>query len=555
MIAIRLVIVIILFLSISTILYLPEAKTAVAMGPVVNQIGLTASLRYDGIAPQSISLTAGKDVLAGMSVQGSTVGAIGPWTTFPSIRVGVDNYVSGLVAGRTYWWRIIGLGDAKLSDTLRVTQPDPASLTGTLSLDSKTAYLSWTNTAHYGGAIAFVSYDVRETHDGLIATITSNSTTHYNVTGLPAGRDLDYYILTNDKCGPCAGNTETSTYSSDFRASTPQDYTPTIRVDKYAVDIGKNLPFMFTCEPPVNGDAFTTTWDYGDGSFSTDQITSSHTYSKVGNFQVTCRAFDTSIDGLPNGSASLTVHVNANPTIDRPTSQPRDADKGQTVVFTTHTSGGMTPYSYNWTLPVGCLSHNATSVSCDNVPVGAVNVIVTVKDFAGVSVNSAPLNFHVSLPPSIIGLTASKTSLKTGDTTSLIVTSQDGSGPFQYSYTGLPGGCSSLNSTVLSCTPNVAGIFNVVAEIVDEAGVHVTSSPLVLTVSSSTSSGSGPGGGNGAGSPSGASSSTGIGSVSSLPVIIILALAIVIAGVLVLKRGSIARVFRFSKRCSIWNRI
>jgi hypothetical protein len=51
-----------------------------------------------------------------------------------------------------------------------------------------------------------------------------------------------------------------------------------------------------------------------------------------------------------------------------------------------------------------------------------------------------------------------------------------GTGPLTFSYTGLPSGCISSNTSNLLCTPSASGDYTLVVTVLDEAGARVSSS-------------------------------------------------------------------------------
>jgi PKD repeat protein len=61
-------------------------------------------------------------------------------------------------------------------------------------------------------------------------------------------------------------------------------------------------------------------------------------------------------------------------------------------------------------------------------------------------------------------------------------TAAGGTPPYTYSWNGLPWGCRSANTPGLSCTPIVAGTYNVSVTVTDAAASTVTSASQVVTV-------------------------------------------------------------------------
>ncbi len=84
-------------------------------------------------------------------------------------------------------------------------------------------------------------------------------------------------------------------------------------------------------------------------------------------------------------------------------------------------------------------------------------------------------------PPSIFGFFASPEEFFEGGSTSLIVSAYS-QWPITYTYSGLPPGCVSANTSFLSCTPTAPGFFNVTVSLVDTSTPVPASSSTDLLV-------------------------------------------------------------------------
>lgn len=92
--------------------------------------------------------------------------------------------------------------------------------------------------------------------------------------------------------------------------------------------------------------------------------------------------------------------------------------------------------------------------------------------FPGSGLGRAAFSPAAGTPPTIFSFTASPSTFFQGASTTLSVSASSAfSDPLAYSYTGLPAGCASLNSSSLPCTPTVGGAFNVTVEVTD-TGTH-----------------------------------------------------------------------------------
>jgi hypothetical protein len=76
----------------------------------------------------------------------------------------------------------------------------------------------------------------------------------------------------------------------------------------------------------------------------------------------------------------------------------------------------------------------------------------------------------VGTAPSITAFTASPASLNAGEKITFVVVTSGGDRPLSYSYTNLPTGCLSANSTSLSCYPTSSGNYRVIVTVTERGG-------------------------------------------------------------------------------------
>ncbi len=177
-----------------------------------------------------------------------------------------------------------------------------------------------------------------------------------------------------------------------------------------------------------------------------------------------------------SGSGPLAVHG--------PAASPSTLDLGQSLTMSLSISGGHPAYVMAWSgLPTGCTNASVTSITCTPTATGIFHVNATVRDAVGDVVSVGPASIFVDPAPVISSFTAAPNPVNQGSATTLSVTASGGTPPLTYSYTGLPGGCSSSNVATLVCTPSVSGTFTVTAAVTDAAADSVTRT-LSLTVSS-----------------------------------------------------------------------
>jgi len=147
---------------------------------------------------------------------------------------------------------------------------------------------------------------------------------------------------------------------------------------------------------------------------------------------------------------------------------------GQAVSFTVHAFGGSPPYQYTWTgLPFGCSSVNATNVTCllskGQNPGPTISVYVLVVDASGGEAQSSVSAVPIA-PVLKVDLVLSSYSIAVNSSITLTAKTTGGVGGFFYSYSGLPPGCPSTNSSLWSCRPTAPGPYSISVTVTDALG-------------------------------------------------------------------------------------
>jgi YVTN family beta-propeller protein len=120
--------------------------------------------------------------------------------------------------------------------------------------------------------------------------------------------------------------------------------------------------------------------------------------------------------------------------------------------------------------------------SCVATGSGRYNVTFTVQDEGGYSVWSS-VQIIIGAIPSVLTPSASPRSVDVGqNVTFTSATPTWGVGPYNYSWSGLPTGCSILATPTGNCTPWSPGTFRVTVTVRDSNGYWATSSALPFTV-------------------------------------------------------------------------
>ncbi|MGA8537380.1 MAG: kelch repeat-containing protein [Thermoplasmata archaeon] len=163
------------------------------------------------------------------------------------------------------------------------------------------------------------------------------------------------------------------------------------------------------------------------------------------------------------------------------TSSPDVSDVGLPITLHVSTANGNGTLSYSYIdLPHGCLTSNASSLTCTPATAGTYSVGVVVTDTADQQA-SAQLTLTVNMVPSITTFQASPNTTNVGNRTLLEAVVTGGTGSYSYQYTGLPPGCLSQTVPTLPCQPNTAGNYTVSVNVTDSVGGKAMAS-LGLTV-------------------------------------------------------------------------
>jgi PKD repeat protein len=150
----------------------------------------------------------------------------------------------------------------------------------------------------------------------------------------------------------------------------------------------------------------------------------------------------------------------------------------ENAFFLAKAGGGAAPYSYNWSFGDGATS-TWTSPEHTYTHPGTYTVTVRVLDRAGQTAQ-ASFTVPVGSVPLTTSLIVDRSVTTVGEAVQFAGAASGGFSVLTYAWSGLPGGCSTQNASMISCLPAASGSFVVSMEVSDVVGDHQTSSVALI---------------------------------------------------------------------------
>jgi YVTN family beta-propeller protein len=159
---------------------------------------------------------------------------------------------------------------------------------------------------------------------------------------------------------------------------------------------------------------------------------------------------------------------------------------GDTLLISGNATGGLPPYSYNFTnLPPGCLSTGSSQIGCLPTQSDNYSVHLQVRDSNNwTALMSRPLSISFDF------IILSPANATTGQSIVIRVEAAPGFGGLHYSYSGLPPGpgCTSSNEPTVDCTPTQPGTYSIAVSVADQSGHHANHTTTLHVVQTTGSS-------------------------------------------------------------------
>ena len=246
-----------------------------------------------------------------------------------------------------------------------------------------------------------------------------------------------------------------------------------------SVDVGQEVTFSVSLTSAANDTFSWSGLPSGCSSANASEIACRPV--SAGTSHMTVEVTDG--NGYHATSAALGFTTFSDPTIGPADGSPASSDVGQTVVFSVASTPGSGGDITVWSgLPTGCESANSTSVTCAPSEWGTFTINVTITDSNGLSASSsAPFTVFAMPTVGSVGVSPGTTILAGGGFT-FNVSATPGSGGLVYVWNNLPSGCQSTDSDSVTCTPSVAGTWNVTVTVTDSNHGGATSLGVTVTV-------------------------------------------------------------------------
>jgi len=245
------------------------------------------------------------------------------------------------------------------------------------------------------------------------------------------------------------------------------------------IDVGQVV--TFSTSPSGGLGPYTYYWfdDFPLGDCppsGTNSLTCTPTASST--FIVGVDVFDA--NGKEGGGSTISYTVDPALTTTTPVAVPGSIDLGQSVTFSTTTSGGLAPYSWAWFETLGITipctetdTATTSSVDCASASAGSTDVFVDVSDANGNQIQSDYLPFTVYAGPTTTVPSPSQPGADVGQTITFSTSPSLGSGfytTFTWGESSGSLGCALVNAASITCTPTAIGTYQVTVKVTDTNG-------------------------------------------------------------------------------------
>jgi hypothetical protein len=302
------------------------------------------------------------------------------------------------------------------------------------------------------------------------------------VNGVPvAGATASSYTFTPGTAGPASVQADVTDHNGNTvvaTASITVNARPTLTISASATETNVGQSVDLGSMASQGTGPYTTVQWLVNGALAGTGSTFVLTEPTPGSYAVNASFVDA--DGVGAFSATITIMVVQ---MVLAGSAPTDSEVGVSTPFSVTASGGISPYTYQWSVDGSAVS-GATGASFAWVPSGAgtFNVSVNVTDQGGVD-ESWGRDVTV-LPAVSASLALSALAVDLGMAVELTPGANGGEGPYSYVWTlnGSPWNAPPSSGAVYSYTAGAAGSYVIAVEVTDALGGTATSATATLAV-------------------------------------------------------------------------
>ena len=206
-------------------------------------------------------------------------------------------------------------------------------------------------------------------------------------------------------------------------------------VDKTSINSGQTV--NYTTHVTGGGTGFPYEYQWS-GAVSGSGTSKSATYTSAGSKSVSVSVTNTGQTKTAQ-CPTVTVNTQAEALVTSCTMSRTEANVGESVTWSAHTTGGTGGYTYVWTSYDG-LSGTGNPISKIYTTPGQKNAFVVVRSGdKEASARCGPVTVTAVANPLVVSCSANQSSVKTGDTVIWSANVSGGSGSYSYSWNGSDG--------------------------------------------------------------------------------------------------------------------